>query len=277
MPGPKRSIITFPCAFCAEIVDRRPSRARRFCSQKCAGQARGLNKKATAMAVMTRWGRPKSAIIQKKCEWCKKTYSVPDRTLFRARRFCSQSCSNTWKQTLPHAAWVLKKMQAASAKANKGRKRPDISARMKGKRWSAISIERMRRSLRKTLLKNKAWKKKNRARISRQQIALTNALGYPKKWMEYCVASTSRYSKIMVDIVHLPTKTAIEVDGTSHRLKRQKQIDRWKTKFLNSLGWSVLRFLNQEIDLDLKGVAEKVRSFTTSRSKTITTSSRTES
>lgn len=51
----------------------------------------------------------------------------------------------------------------------------------------------------------------------------------------------------MVDIAHVGYKIAIEVDGKSHGLKRQQQIDRFKEKTLSNLGWIVLRFSNERV------------------------------
>jgi hypothetical protein len=50
-----------------------------------------------------------------------------------------------------------------------------------------------------------------------------------------------------VDIALVEPMIAIEIDGSSHcSLKRQEQ-DRKKEQFLNGLGWTVLRFKNQQV------------------------------
>ena len=42
-------------------------------------------------------------------------------------------------------------------------------------------------------------------------------------------------------------KISVEVDGKSHKLKKWKFLDKRKTEVLNSLGWKVLRFWNEEV------------------------------
>lgn len=76
-----------------------------------------------------------------------------------------------------------------------------------------------------------------------------------------------------VDVGSKDLKIAIEIDGNSHKtLVRQSQ-DRKKEEFLASIGWTVLRFTNQEVDENLKGCVEVVMS-TISKLRGITTTSR---
>ena len=53
-----------------------------------------------------------------------------------------------------------------------------------------------------------------------------------------------------VDLAIPEKKIAIEVDGSSHKTKKWKFLDKRKTEVLNSLGWKVLRFWNEEVDKD---------------------------
>lgn len=78
---------------------------------------------------------------------------------------------------------------------------------------------------------------------------------------------------LWLDIVHVPSKTAIEIDGSNHRLVRQRQIDQWKTAVLTGLGWKVLRYSNQEVMSETARVVTEVNLFMTLRSKGTTTSS----
>ena len=44
----------------------------------------------------------------------------------------------------------------------------------------------------------------------------------------------------------------IEVDGGYHNEPLQRQNDQWRTEFLESKGFTVIRFKNEEINNDLK-------------------------
>lgn len=68
-----------------------------------------------------------------------------------------------------------------------------------------------------------------------------------------------------VDLADPSRKLAIEVDGNSHRTKKWKFLDRRKTEILQALGWSVLRFSNEEVLTGLQDCVDRVTSFTTSR------------
>lgn len=75
-----------------------------------------------------------------------------------------------------------------------------------------------------------------------------------------------------IDLAHAPTKLAIEVDGYSHASLARRDQDRKKDRFLMSIGWTVLRFTNQEVMDDLEGVSQTVTS-TISRLRATTTTS----
>lgn len=63
-----------------------------------------------------------------------------------------------------------------------------------------------------------------------------------------------------VDLAFPEGKLAIEVDGKTHRLKRWRFLDARKTAVLESLGWSVLRFWNEEVLYDTERVLRTIRS-----------------
>lgn len=107
-----------------------------------------------------------------------------------------------------------------------------------------------------------------KGKMTVQQMALHEATGLP---MEYPITTAAVKGKFpslphayMVDLADPARKLAIEVDGKTHRLRKWKFLDARKTAVLNALGWSVLRFWNQEVDTDLKGVVEKISAFTAS-------------
>jgi very-short-patch-repair endonuclease len=65
-----------------------------------------------------------------------------------------------------------------------------------------------------------------------------------------------------VDLADPERHLAIEIDGGSHKSLRVQEIDRKKTNALSCLGWSVLRFTNEEVLNSPLDVVEKIRAFT---------------
>jgi very-short-patch-repair endonuclease len=75
-----------------------------------------------------------------------------------------------------------------------------------------------------------------------------------------------------VDLAHPETKLAVEVDGKTHQLKRWKYLDKRKMAVLKSLGWTILRFTNQQVDKDPQKIAKKIMSTISKLQETTTTS-----
>ena len=101
------------------------------------------------------------------------------------------------------------------------------------------------------------------------QRRLANALDLP---MEYAVATaavtkacSSLPNAYKVDIANPALRLAIEVDGRTHRQPTWTYLDRRKTEVLSALGWSVLRFTNEEVMTGLQACVETVNLCTTSR------------
>lgn len=63
-----------------------------------------------------------------------------------------------------------------------------------------------------------------------------------------------------LDIGNAAMKVGIEVDGSSHHAKARQEQDEKKTKLLSELGWTVLRFSNQEVMENLSGCVQTVLS-----------------
>ena len=61
----------------------------------------------------------------------------------------------------------------------------------------------------------------------------------------------------IVDFVCLESRLIIEADGGQHHHQRPYDIER--TKYLESMGYRVLRFWNHEILNELEGVLEQIR------------------
>jgi hypothetical protein len=83
------------------------------------------------------------------------------------------------------------------------------------------------------------------------QRLLWQALGGPPWQPEYSIPVMPRRPDLptclYVDLALPERFVAIEVDGSSHRASVWRERDKRKTAYLASLGWTVLRFSNQDI------------------------------
>ena len=104
----------------------------------------------------------------------------------------------------------------------------------------------------------------------KQLLAALNAK-FGDVWVaEFAVPVTPRVSDkpscYYLDIAHKHRKIAIEVDGNTHTLRQVQEADLRKTTHLESQGWQVLRFWNQEILDSIDTVIKTVvSSFMTSK------------
>jgi very-short-patch-repair endonuclease len=78
-----------------------------------------------------------------------------------------------------------------------------------------------------------------------------------------------------VDLGDEQIRLAVEVDGRGHLRPSIQKKDAKKTQALEWLGWTVLRFTNEEVDRDLNGCLKKIQCIT-SMLKTTKTISRKE-
>lgn len=62
----------------------------------------------------------------------------------------------------------------------------------------------------------------------------------------------------IVDFACRSKKIVIEIDGGQHNEENNIKYDKTRTKYLNSKGYKVIRFWNNEIDQNLDGVYEKL-------------------
>ena len=63
----------------------------------------------------------------------------------------------------------------------------------------------------------------------------------------------------IADFACVSKKLVIEIDGLYHSLPEQKISDEERTKWLESEGWKVMRFTNEEIYSNLEKVIERIR------------------
>ena len=67
--------------------------------------------------------------------------------------------------------------------------------------------------------------------------------------------------KYIVDFACRRRKIIIEIDGGQHNENENIQYDNERTKYLENLGYKIIRFWNNEIDSNLDGVYEKLLEF----------------
>jgi very-short-patch-repair endonuclease len=63
----------------------------------------------------------------------------------------------------------------------------------------------------------------------------------------------------IVDFVNFEHKLVIEIDGGTHGKKEIKVSDKYRTEWLKTEGFRILRFWNAEIMGDLEGVTKKIK------------------
>jgi adenine-specific DNA-methyltransferase len=67
--------------------------------------------------------------------------------------------------------------------------------------------------------------------------------------------------KYIVDFICLEKKLIIELDGWQHKEENQERYDKERTRFLEKLGFRILRFWNNEINDNLNGVFLKIEEY----------------
>lgn len=62
----------------------------------------------------------------------------------------------------------------------------------------------------------------------------------------------------VVDFCCLEAKLIIELDGGHHSEEKHQQTDKVRQKYLENLGFTVLRFWNNDIDNNIEGVTQEI-------------------
>ena len=63
----------------------------------------------------------------------------------------------------------------------------------------------------------------------------------------------------IVDFICREQKIIIEIDGSQHLQPHEAEYDKKRTEYLISLGYTVVRFFNNEIDNNIVGVYEQLK------------------
>jgi len=112
--------------------------------------------------------------------------------------------------------------------------------------------------------------------FTRGQTALWKALGRGW-WAEFivptghCRDESGLPTNFKVDLANSYYGIAIEIDGGSHTGELSKAEDERKNKFLESKGWTVLRFRNREVLNNFDSVMSKIMSTISKSKETIIT------
>ncbi|MGQ9644676.1 MAG: endonuclease domain-containing protein, partial [Ignavibacterium sp.] len=64
--------------------------------------------------------------------------------------------------------------------------------------------------------------------------------------------------KYIADFVCIPQKLVIEIDGLIHQLPENKESDEIRTQWLESNGFRVIRFTNEQVLYDTDNVLQKI-------------------
>ncbi len=64
--------------------------------------------------------------------------------------------------------------------------------------------------------------------------------------------------RYVVDFACVPARLSVELDGRVHELRVLEDLQR--SAEIEALGWSILRISNEQVDADLGGVLELIRS-----------------
>lgn len=209
------------------------------------------------------------------CLECKTLISY---TPSHPKRFCNTSCSAIHRNKNPkvrlNLSQKMKAVWATKAHPRKGAKCQKSSNRMKKNNpmRNPDTVEKMRKSLQGRTFLSRG----GNGKLTKPQLLLHHLSGYP---MEHVIPIGNRapqseksppnHYKVDLAIPHV--KIAIEIDGESHKTKLWRFLDKRKTRILNHLGWSVLRFWNQQVTENPSQTFRTIQRFTTSKLRRTTT------
>ncbi len=103
----------------------------------------------------------------------------------------------------------------------------------------------------------KDFAKKNRREMTESEETLWKAIR--KDIQSYKFRRQHPIGDYIADFICLPKKLVIEVDGGYHDTPEQQQDDQARTSFLESKGYTVIRFKNDEILYDLPMVITRIK------------------
>ena len=103
----------------------------------------------------------------------------------------------------------------------------------------------------------KEFARHNRREMTESETILWNAL---RKEIKSCKFRRQHpIGDYIADFFCLTSRLVIEVDGGYHNIPEQQTSDQWRTEFLMEKGYRVIRFSNEDVNSDIKGVINKVK------------------
>ncbi len=103
----------------------------------------------------------------------------------------------------------------------------------------------------------KAYARQNRREMTESETVLWNALRNEFRGIKF--RRQHPIGDYIADFLCLKAKLVIEVDGGYHDKPQQQLEDQWRTEFLQSKGYRVIRFTNEEVNSQLKGVISRIK------------------
>ena len=99
--------------------------------------------------------------------------------------------------------------------------------------------------------------RQNRREMTESEIVLWNALRNEFRGIKF--RRQHPIGDYIADFLCLKAKLVIEVDGGYHDKPQQQLEDQLRTEFLQSKGYRVIRFTNEEVSSQLKGVISRIK------------------
>lgn len=255
MSPQEHSKITITCMYCGKQfqVSPRVKRKRTFCSRTCA------------LAYQRELPR-----VTKQCAQCGQTFtfrSMGARNNAK-RRFCSTHCAATWRMAQPGRKERFDQAVAPfRGVVVRGKKNPAAAARMRT--HNPMRDPQTREKVRQALTGRTFLARGGNGKPTIPQLLLAEATGFPMEYVIVTAPVADQFPSLphayKVDLADPSHKLAIEVDGKTHRLKKWRYLDQRKTEVLHALGWSVLRFWNQQILEDLPAVLATIHAYIASK------------
>jgi len=196
---------------------------------------------------------------ERPCEYCGVVFLPPQFGNSGLTRFCGKSCSASWRMRQPQYIANVHNPEVAAKRgkslsrfyAEGSPKAEQMRARIAGLNPMANPEIREKVSHILKRMKHKpSVRGGNGAGMTVPQTILLDVLG--SGWVpEYALPLGTRKAgyptHYKIDLANVAKKIAIEVDGNSHRASVRKARDVKKDAMLASLGWTVLRFWNEDI------------------------------
>ena len=205
------------------------------------------------------------------CEFCgRRVVKHWNGDQMKVPRFCDRSCSAKWRVTTPagkagcKAGGMTTRQRHPELLRQTPERRAASSARMKAQNPMADLEVRARAA---AALRGRPFPGKrggNGTGPTKAEAALLALL--PDAVSEFAVAIPKRVkppgwngTNLKLDLAFPKVQLGIECDGQTHKTRLGKERDARKELILGRLGWTVLRFWNEEILADPESVTRTIR------------------